>query len=423
MRLDRLGALLASGLALGCNAAPASTPGVETGPCVEGDCFDGLMCLSNLCVDPDESPAETGDEGGDGNDVPNPGDDDDDSNPGDDDDDSDPGDDDDDDDDVDPDDGNEDTTDDGSEETGPGPLTGCDAIDVVFVIDNSGSMQEEQARLLAALPDFVEDIDNRLGPADTHYMVVDTDAWPFELCDQACSVPAECIDANGQCNIFGPGNCNAICGASLTCGSYPCGGLDQGTCDETLGAGVTSVYGLTGEEQSCSFASGGRYIDGSEPDLLDALACSTQVGIGSLADPERPMEALVQAIAGDGDVDSCNDGFLRDGALLIAVFITDEDDANGDSAGNPASWHTALLQAKGNDPDAIVVLGMFGDGDLPFSQCVALPENGGAETSQRLRSFMQLWGNHGVFGSVCDSTYDDAFVETVDVAEGICDAL
>gem|GEM_PF-814034 len=415
------------GLVAGCNAAPASSPGVETGPCLEGDCFDGLMCLSNLCVDPDESPAETGNDGADGgDDLPSPGDDDstpgddDDSAPGDDDDDDDstPGDD--DDDDADPDAGTDDSDDDDDDDDGPGPLTSCDAVDVVFVIDNSGSMGAEQARLLAAMPDFIEDIDASLGSPDTHYMVVDTDAWPYETCEQACSLPPECVLDNGQCDTA---SCPAVCLAGLTCGGYTCGGIGQSTCDETLGAGVTSVYDIAGAEQSCSFASGGRYIDESEPDLLEALACATQVGTGSLADPERPMEALVEAVAGAGDVDSCNDGFLRDGALLIAVFVTDEDDAAGDSAGNPAEWHTALLEAKGNDPDSVVVLGMFGDGDLPFPSCISSPDEGGAESSQRMRSFMQLWGEHGVFGSVCDSSYEGAFAEAVGVAEGICAGL
>lgn len=39
-----------------CTGAGASgDPGFETGACIEGECFEGLECLSNLCVGPDGS--------------------------------------------------------------------------------------------------------------------------------------------------------------------------------------------------------------------------------------------------------------------------------------------------------------------------------------------------------------------------------
>jgi len=39
-----------------CDGPSASgDPGFETGPCIEGECFDGLECLSDLCVGPQGS--------------------------------------------------------------------------------------------------------------------------------------------------------------------------------------------------------------------------------------------------------------------------------------------------------------------------------------------------------------------------------
>lgn len=92
--------LAATLVAAGCAQPAADAAGFETGPCLEGDCFDGLQCLSNLCVG-DEDAASSGADGGGGpGGGPGGADDDDDGNPGgDDDDDSNPGDDDDDDDD------------------------------------------------------------------------------------------------------------------------------------------------------------------------------------------------------------------------------------------------------------------------------------------------------------------------------------
>ena len=52
----------------------------------------------------------------------------------------------------------------------------------------------------------------------------------------------------------------------------------------------------------------------------------------------------------------CNEGFLRDDAILVVTFITDEEDTG--SAGNPDSWKQTLVDAKGGNEEAIVVLGL-----------------------------------------------------------------
>lgn len=48
-----LGAAVAFALAVGCGGgSDLADPGEETGPCNDSRCFAGLLCLSNLCVDP-----------------------------------------------------------------------------------------------------------------------------------------------------------------------------------------------------------------------------------------------------------------------------------------------------------------------------------------------------------------------------------
>lgn len=48
-----------------CDGGSASgDPGFETGPCIEGECFDGLECLSDLCVGPEGTSSD--DNGGPG---------------------------------------------------------------------------------------------------------------------------------------------------------------------------------------------------------------------------------------------------------------------------------------------------------------------------------------------------------------------
>ena len=60
---------------------------------------------------------------------------------------------------------------------------------------------------------------------------------------------------------------------------------------------------------------------------------------------ELPMEAMVRAVGPLNGPGQCNAGFVRNEALLLVVFVTDEDD-NGKSGGNPATWKQALPAAR-----------------------------------------------------------------------------
>src|SRR5690606_37520714 len=49
----------------------------------------------------------------------------------------------------------------------------------------------------------------------------------------------------------------------------------------------------------------------------------------------------------------CNEGFLRDDALLMVTFIANDYDYY--SAGTAKLWADALLEAKHGDPDSVVM--------------------------------------------------------------------
>lgn len=66
-------------------------------------------------------------------------------------------------------------------------------------------------------------------------------------------------------------------------------------------------------------------------------------------------ETLVEAISPEmNGPDGCNEGFLRDDALLFVTFVRNTGDF--DSAGTPDDWKDALLGAKHGDPHSIVLL-------------------------------------------------------------------
>ncbi len=280
-----------------------------------------------------------------------------------------------------------------------GDNNGCKKVDFLFIIDNSGSMADEQNNLAASFPSFINSISSTLDAAqDYHIMVIDTDAWMWSGCEfSTCLFPIPL--------------------PIPTCVGYECGVTQPLECEDVLGAGVTYPRGANASNMDCNFASGGRYMSDSEPNLVGAFQCAARVGTDSTDGVERPMEAMVAALSQAGEVGQCNEGFLRDDAILVVTFITDEDDDAGDgSEGTVESWRQALVDAKNGDESSIVALGLFGDDDLPNAIC-----NGAAESSARLRAFLDSWGPQGFFGSICAPDYDDFFQAAVDIIDTTCD--
>ncbi|MBA3549199.1 MAG: hypothetical protein H0T76_22225 [Nannocystis sp.] len=280
------------------------------------------------------------------------------------------------------------------------PMEGCRKVDFLFVIDNSGSMSEEQASLIKSFPGFIATIQKELKAAqDYHIMVVDSDAYVFSQCPLMCSLVNVCLPALAD---------------------YTCGVTKPEMCEDILGAGVVHPKGQASSGKNCAFTSGGRYMDVSEPDLTAAFSCAAKVGTGSTDDPERVMQAMVSAVAPKGASADCNLGFLRSDAILVVTYVTDEDDDAGDgSAGTVEGWKASLVAAKKGDESALVVLGLFGDGDLVNPVCT----KDAAEPSPRLRAFVDSFGDHGVAGSVCAPSYEPFFQEAVAIIDSTCDGF
>ena len=123
------------------------------------------------------------------------------------------------------------------------------------------------------------------------------------------------------------------------------------------------------------------------------------------------MEAMVQSLSSSGPAANCNTGFLRDDAILVVTFVTDENDDAGDgSAGTPEGWKSALVAAKNNDENAIVTLGLFGDGSCSD-----------AEAAPRLDEFVNLFGDNGFRGDICASNYQQFFLDAISTIDNVCD--
>ncbi|MEM6995465.1 MAG: hypothetical protein AAF721_33455 [Myxococcota bacterium] len=302
---------------------------------------------------------------------------------------------------------------------------GCQKIDFLFVVDNSGSMADEQQNLVSSFPDFFDTIAATLEADDFHIMVVTTDGDSFTTTGTGTNI----VCSNGNCSCSPtPDCCETACGlsGSETCFGVPCSQQEElEDCDGQRGAGRRFS-----QDESCGFENAGRYVTGADQNLAAALACASDVGTFGSGN-EVPMDAMLKATAPEINAAAgCNEGFLRDDAVLVVTFITDEEDDHENlsgidfgSPGTPQAWHDEIVANKNGLEDGVVVLGLFGDGDQADGVCGPYDGNAGtgAEPAPRLREFVESFGDRGIVGSVCAPSYNEFFVDAVATIDTTCD--
>lgn len=268
--------------------------------------------------------------------------------------------------------------------TGSGGDDGCQKVDFLFVIDNSVSMNDEQAALVASFPAFIDTIESTVAAhSDYHIMVADTDAW------------GRCSTANGW--------------VGETPGSPTCNDYIESTvfdeCDRVVGAGVVDPAGQYASNMKCDVYGDNRYIVEGDPDASATFACMAKVGTAGNSS-ERPMDAIVGAVSTElNEPGGCNEGFLRDDAILVVTFISD--DTNYEDTGTPQDWYDAVVAAKGGHPESVVVLGL-----TPYE---------GAMAGKHWHDFIGLWGDKGLEASVGLADYSPFFAEAVALVDQTCD--
>ena len=197
-----------------------------------------------------------------------------------------------------------------------------------------------QSQLLDAFPDFIDTITAKFADFDYHIMVVDADeAWGSSVCEEQCPTPGE---------------------APCAFKTYPCYHTPT-KCDTTIGAGVVFPAAGDASNKLCPIDDGRRYMVKGQTDLKGTFACAAQVGTSGDQRMGQTLAAAVQPWMNDEG--SCNDGFLRDDALLMVTLITHAYDQEGGAvssyAGTPAKWAAAVRDAKHGDPDSVVILGII----------------------------------------------------------------
>jgi hypothetical protein len=260
----------------------------------------------------------------------------------------------------------------------------CTNVDILFVIDDSGSMGDNQESLIASFDGFVHGIQQNLSEAESYHIGVVTSEDYFANA-RGCGEIGSLITQTG-----GPESSNAVC---------------------------------------TPFTSGQRYLDETQGmTLTGKFACAAKVGAGG-ADDERMMRAMLNAVAPDAQLPgACNEGFSRVDSLLVIVLITDEDDVEENcdpneywympcgcqtcgSGGDKDAWYDELLAAKANVHENIVVLSLIGGSGNPC----------GAVINSKILGFTNLFGENGFKGDICAESYDQFFADALPVIDVACE--
>lgn len=251
-----------------------------------------------------------------------------------------------------------------------GQAARCEKIDLLFVVDNSGSMGEEQTNLATNFPAFIEVI----AESGLDYRV---------------AVTSTAVDYTYNMNIPGIGNLPTT--------------IDGGDNGAML--------------QRCDMAR--RWIEPGDPDPAATFACAAALGVNGSAD-EMPLGAMRRAFEARV-ADGTNAGFRRPDALLGIVILTDENDCSYEqsvtlqftetlcsSQMEPVSNYVGFLDQFTGDRGRWATAVIAGPGP---SDCTS--DFGSADYAQRLDEFVTMTGQNAVFSSICEG----------DLTVGLADAL
>ncbi len=162
-------------------------------------------------------------------------------------------------------------------------------LDILFVIDNSNSMRDEQTSLAANFNNFINVLNNiEGGLPNVHIGVVTTDlgAGPYNI--TGCT-------GNGDNGLLQ---------------NAPVGGAG---CSAPTDRYIIDLANEDGSRQK-------NYTGG----LAESFSCIAQLGVNGCGF-EQPLESMYRALNG---TNAANEGFIREDAFLAVIIITDEDDCS-----------------------------------------------------------------------------------------------
>ncbi|OGQ10274.1 MAG: hypothetical protein A2138_16555 [Deltaproteobacteria bacterium RBG_16_71_12] len=253
-------------------------------------------------------------------------------------------------------------------------------VDVLWVIDDSGSMSGFQDLLAANFPQFftlsgVEDAD--------YHIAVTTTLWADDTCmagPGSCSVDADC-GAGGQCIM---GLCTA--------------GDAANSCDD---------HEMAGWYTACDPARG-HYISPASSTPQADFGCNVRVSDSGNVNPNRPssdsaegglraaMKFLSPPLIDDANA---NGGFLRDDAKLHIIFVEDEPEQ---SKGGVDQYIDFFKNVKGFRNEGLVAVSAIA---APPEGCTYTDSSGASVQLQDDRYHVVVDELNGRFQSICNEDW------------------
>jgi hypothetical protein len=267
----------------------------------------------------------------------------------------------------------------------------CRNMDVLFVIDDSGSMGEEQNSLGAAFPAFTEVLNtfqNSTGNTLDYRVAVTTTGKTVNY-TISLAVPGGAPVTFPQSEVGDDGKFRKACG------------IDRGWIERTDAGGAS------------------------------ALSCRANVGTGGPA-WEMPWATSMLALK-ERVTDGTNAGFLRDNALLAVVYITDEDDCSRMDTGFTAT--SANTDCKVMPTELVQYFDNLKGGRERWSAAIVAGPGpstcessfGKAAAATRFKEFMSMANSGGVenvvFSSICEGNMAGALQTALAKFQTACENI
>jgi hypothetical protein len=259
----------------------------------------------------------------------------------------------------------------------------CQKMDIVFVVDDSGSMEQEQSNLATNFPKFVsvlEGFKTKSGAKLDYRLAVTTTGRDIKYSMEVPGFGSIPADEKG----------------------------DNGAFKNTKSCGESK-----------------RWVDRADMGGASRFACLAKAGTSGPS-IEMPLYALKLAL-NDRVADGTNKGFLRDDALLAVVVLSDEDDCSREDNNftiqndvcssmanvHPVKEYADMLDVAAKGPGRWATAVIAGD-----KKCTS--SFGDAVEAKRLKDFVAIAGKNGTFSSICDGDLSGALQKALDTFDAAC---
>jgi hypothetical protein len=270
-----------------------------------------------------------------------------------------------------------------------------DRTDILFVVDDSGSMEDEQQNLAANFDAFIERL--AASPAKNAYQVgvITTDVNRYDF----GRFPDTFI-ASSACQ-----------GSPMIGQTYPKG----------------AIVSVSGEDDAArrvfSTTSGARILPAGSATLVQDFQRNVFVGVCG-SGREQGLEAARLALS-EPLVSGANAGFVRRGARLVVVIVSDEDDCSdpegtgtGESppacTSHPVQSYVDFFRGPiaGEPKDLLVAaIAAVDPVTLQPARCRAAGDGAQADfAAWRYAEFIAAFGERGMIDSVCNASFYDTLI-------------